>query len=251
MRYRNVAILTAILVVPIGEVAADGAGEDASLREQWRSKRVFDDWVEQMEELDRRVQAGEGKKALKTADRLAKEIIKLVKSGDAGQLLGGLSVLRALAAYNAGDQRLALWHWHIGVQISPEFSGYNLDRYGEAGSFLKGHPFQGPPLGEKFPEPKGELTPPKRKKAPRPKFPLGKLVALNEPVAVVVQVTIDKEGRVNHPVILKAEGELILVLASLESFWRWEFEPAKLDGEPVDAYYQLTINFTRRRGYPG
>ncbi|MCP3998882.1 MAG: hypothetical protein GY722_28025 [bacterium] len=53
-------------------------------------------------------------------------------------------------------------------------------------------------------------------------------------------------GTPTHPVILKAEGELTLVLTSLEAFWRWKFEPAKLDGEPVDVYYNLTINFKLR-----
>jgi protein TonB len=64
---------------------------------------------------------------------------------------------------------------------------------------------------------------------------------------VVVHAIIDKSGRVRDPLILRSEGELTMVLAALETMQKWEFEPAKINGEPVESYYNLTINFRLQR----
>lgn len=252
MEFKATGILIAIFLLAFAcsstGVAATGPDDKAGpKRQQGARNPVVEAWVERMREIELRAQKGEGKKALRAADRLAAEIVYRVESGDASRLLGTLNVLRAVAAYNAGDERLALWHWHIALQMFPKFSEFRHDIYGEAGRFLEEHP-----LRRKFPPQMpneddvpivGNVTPPRKKKAPKPKFPQGKRHALKEHVAVVVQAVIDKEGRVTRPVILKAEGEFTLVCASLEALWRWEFEPARIGGEPIDVYYNLTINF--------
>lgn len=60
---------------------------------------------------------------------------------------------------------------------------------------------------------------------------------------VVVQTVITREG---VPVCLKVLDGLPngLVPSVLETLESWRFEPATLDGRPVDVYFNLTIHFT-------
>jgi TonB family protein len=59
---------------------------------------------------------------------------------------------------------------------------------------------------------------------------------------VVLQVTIDAEGRVvNVRPLQELDGGL--TEAAMAAAADWKFEPATLDGRPVSVYYNLTVNF--------
>jgi protein TonB len=60
---------------------------------------------------------------------------------------------------------------------------------------------------------------------------------------VIVQATINRTGQVVDAKVLKGLP-MGLDQAALEAIRQWEFEPATLNGKPVDVYYNLTVNFT-------
>jgi len=61
---------------------------------------------------------------------------------------------------------------------------------------------------------------------------------------VIVQTVIGKDGRVHDAKVLKGLPKG-LSESAVEAIRQWEFEPARNeDGQPVEVYYNLTINFT-------
>jgi len=60
---------------------------------------------------------------------------------------------------------------------------------------------------------------------------------------IVIRAIIDKEGRVVCPEILQGLP-YGLNSAALDAILDWRFEPATLDGEPVQVYYNLTVSFS-------
>jgi TonB family protein len=59
---------------------------------------------------------------------------------------------------------------------------------------------------------------------------------------VVLEIVIDREGCVRNPRVLKGKpyGLNESALASVKS---WSFQPATIDGKPVEIYYQIVVNF--------
>jgi len=62
-------------------------------------------------------------------------------------------------------------------------------------------------------------------------------------INVVVQVTVDVDGHVRHPVVLKSEPGLTLDYKVLEAVRHWEYEPATRNGEPVAVYFTIRATF--------
>jgi TonB family protein len=82
---------------------------------------------------------------------------------------------------------------------------------------------------------------PQRIAGPPPQYTAEARTALTEG-AVVVESTIDREGCVRHPKVLK-ELPNGLTTAALEAIRLWVFSPAVQNGKPVPALYTLTVNF--------
>jgi protein TonB len=59
---------------------------------------------------------------------------------------------------------------------------------------------------------------------------------------VIVQAIIDKTGTVTHVKVLKTLP-MGLEEEAVKAIKRWKFDPATLNGKPVDVYYNLTVNF--------
>lgn len=226
----------------------------AQEKKKKRTNPVVRRWQEEILAIEKLILQNQAREALQRGNRLAREMLRLIKSGDGvGRALGSVNTLRAIAATMTGDERLGLWHWHIAVQMFPELKKRDISYFGEAGRFLMNHP---PRTDLRQPSPQapnpvslgtGKVTKPKKKHAPAPKYPPGKRGSDDSSVMVIVQAIIDKSGKVRDPIILKSQGEFTMVCAALEALWRWEFEPATLDGEPIEVFYNLTFNF--RSGY--
>jgi periplasmic protein TonB len=60
---------------------------------------------------------------------------------------------------------------------------------------------------------------------------------------VIVQAIINKQGNVTDVKVLKGLP-MGLDQAAVDAIRKWKFEPATLNGKPVDVYYNLTVNFT-------
>lgn len=59
---------------------------------------------------------------------------------------------------------------------------------------------------------------------------------------VILEAIIDKNGEVQNLKVLKGLP-MGLDQAALDAVSRWRFQPATLNGKPVDVYYNLTVNF--------
>jgi TonB family protein len=102
------------------------------------------------------------------------------------------------------------------------------------------------------PEPQGPLvwdplrmTAPVKVSAPIPVYPPLALEAAYESV-VILECIIDTRGEVRVARVLRGGG-LGLTEASVAAVEQWRFEPATLDGKPVDVIYVLTVRFNPRR----
>lgn len=90
----------------------------------------------------------------------------------------------------------------------------------------------------------GAIVPPEAVFAPRPEYPEAAR-RVGRAATVVLQATIDTEGRVTDLEILRG-APLGMTESALAAVRRWRFRPATLKGSPVAVYYQLTVRFTTR-----
>jgi TonB family protein len=87
----------------------------------------------------------------------------------------------------------------------------------------------------------------------QPQVKLGKLIHKVAPAyppaarmqhihgTVRVRVLIDKEGKVTQ--LEPVSGPQELIPAALDAVRQWRYEPALLDGKPVDIHTEITVNF--------
>lgn len=153
---------------------------------------------------------------------------------------------RGLAEAGAGDREAALRYWHVALSLDPGVADLNFQPFGEPGEFLKAHPLGPPPLGIDVCSDRAEpapcslggrvFEPPNVTKRPRPEYPEGARL-FRETGALIVSVVVAADGSVGRPWIVQPLAAPTLSYAALEAVRQWGFEPAKLDGEPVDAFY--------------
>jgi TonB family protein len=74
----------------------------------------------------------------------------------------------------------------------------------------------------------------------QPKYPRAAMSAHTEG-SVQIEATVNKEGFVKHPRVLK--GDPILARAALDAVSQWRYKPYYLDGAPVEIQTQITVNF--------
>lgn len=87
----------------------------------------------------------------------------------------------------------------------------------------------------------GDVTKPEKITAPQPQYTEIARKARVQGV-VIVQAIIDKGGNVTNVKVLKGLP-MGLSEQAVDAIKKWKFEPATLNGKPVDVYYNLTVNF--------
>lgn len=55
---------------------------------------------------------------------------------------------------------------------------------------------------------------------------------------------IDEQGRPRRPEVVSFE-DAVLEFSALEALRKWRFEPARLQGQAVKAYYDLTVDYRK------
>ncbi|HEX2164091.1 MAG TPA: energy transducer TonB [Thermoanaerobaculia bacterium] len=88
----------------------------------------------------------------------------------------------------------------------------------------------------------GDVKAPVKVSAPQPQYTEIARKARIQGV-VIVQAIINKQGDVTDVKVLKGLP-MGLDEAAVDAIRKWKFEPATLNGKPVDVYYNLTVNFT-------
>ncbi len=87
----------------------------------------------------------------------------------------------------------------------------------------------------------GDVKPPTKLQAPQPQYTEIARKARVQGV-VIVQAIIDKQGNVTNVKVLKGLS-MGLDDEAVKAIKKWKFEPATLNGKPVDVFYNLTVNF--------
>lgn len=209
---------------------------------------TIEEWAKEMHRIDGLARNGKYRKAETLLGRLSMDVIgRLSHGGEA--FLGHLCALQALAQAGQGNEREAAWDWQVALQLFPDLQQFGLDTYGEAGAFLA--TVESPPSSEAeardvveekgSEEVEGEILPPRKISTPYPAFPMK--VHTQGPVTVILSMVIREDGRVTEPKVLDSSGDPLAVFSGLMTIRDWRFRPARLDGEPVDAVYNLQLNF--------
>lgn len=199
--------------------------------------------------------AGDYAKARRITVRVTDQMVDEMGPGEVAEKAFGLVLtLRALAEAGLGNDDDAIWYWQIALNLFPELGEQDFERFGAPGELLRAHPLPArSPAEEDDPDDRElcepdcdeRLIPPKVRKKPKPRYPLGAR-HFHEQGALVVAVVIGKDGSVSEPRILEPLPSPTMSFAVLEAVRQWEFEPARLDGKVVAAYYHLTTNFKLR-----
>lgn len=234
-----VAILSGLLALPQGPALAAAKPK--------ATNPYSDRWANLTREIDEHLSRGEWEEGRRQAEKLLERMVQSIVSGeDVGAALATVLTYLALAEAGGGDRRAALWDWHTAQQLFPEVTRFDLSKFGDAvkvlaeSSLCKPEEIRAVRVGA-VDDPQA-LTPPVKLKAPLPRYPEAKRQHRTQ-VIVFVQAIVSTEGSVECPTILESKGELTMVLAALQAFKRWRFKPAIYQGEPVPAFYTLTVNF--------
>jgi len=198
------------------------------------------EWSARMAKTATLLEAKDYATALRLADQSISEMVEHLGPGDgATKWFGVMLVHKALALTGLGNTNDALWYWHEVLSMYPKFSESDLSSFGEAGAFLKANIT--PPTAVPFThDPAQSFTPPRPIRRVKPEFPRG-AADFSIEGTLIVEVVLGKDGHAKSPRIVQALEAPTLSYAALEAVKRWEFEPAKVAGVPVEVLYDATI----------
>ncbi|MDX1644740.1 MAG: energy transducer TonB [Thermoanaerobaculia bacterium] len=197
----------------------------------------------------RHLEGGRWKKAEKAAAQAADEAARtLWARAEAASLLAELALYRAVAEINLGREREAIWHWQTSLGLWPAIAERPLEGWGEAARLAQ-HPLRR--AGEMPPgiSPVDDLDLLRLEPA---ELDYGDGPTVDNPTAarrgphgeIRVEMVVDRDGMLGSPRVLSEAAHPVLVYAMLD--WLGELppaEPARLDGEPVDALLTVAIDF--------
>jgi len=201
------------------------------------------DWKSDLIQSTKLLQAGEYEKALKIDDRVIDQMVSWLGGGSAETSSFALVLShKALALAGLGHNDDAIWYWHEALSLHPSYGTADLTSFGAPGVFLKAHPIEpidAPRTGE------GHIKAPIITKRVEPKYPEG-VRALRGSGIVIVETLIGKDGNIHDARVLKSADAPALAHCALEALRHWRFDPATLDGQPVDVIFNLTVRFHLR-----
>lgn len=223
-------------------------------------------WRESLERADTLIQKGRYQQAERLTRKLAQGISDTAGTGSFVQaILGEATALRALAMVGMGEDDHGIWLWHTAHSIYPDLRSLDLAPYGSPGQVLAQNPLVHLEGFVRVPERRSDTehvfsfscpdgapplkcsngSPPQVLQRKRIKFPRGTL-SLRTTGSVRVRVIISPDGQPHSPIIVGQPPAPSMAYAVLKAIREWDYRPAIHDGEPVSAYYHLTVNFKLR-----
>lgn len=212
-------------------------------------------WWDEVKRIDRMLESGSWKRALRVLDRQVPEILRLSWSEpDLDRVLGRLALQRAIANANLGNENDALWYWHTAQNLDKSIADTDLAPYGKAAALFASHPLRQPgavPAGrdvKRSPFFASGVTPPRAQARDDVPTVLENTAARDQYVAPVrVEVIIDAQGRLQQPVVeAPAIHHPAVLYGTLETIRSWSYDPATQDGKPVDCLYEVEMDLSRR-----
>ncbi len=91
----------------------------------------------------------------------------------------------------------------------------------------------------------GQITTPALVKRIRPQYPQI-AIAAKMTGTVVLELTVDQTGRVQHVDVLRSQG--LLDQAAVDAVRQWRYSPLVLNGQPTPFVVTVTMNFSLRNG---
>jgi len=208
------------------------------------------EWTPEVAKVDDLLRKGKWKLGRKQAEKVVEELLSKSWYG-AGlrESLTDLAVLLAVAEANLDRKDDALWHWYMAQNLDRRVWNRDLTPYGKAAKLLLEFP-----LRRRGEVPAGfevrsltlysDVERPEAKKSPQKEI-LNNTAAVRErPGNLHVELVVDKEGRIHHPVLASDHLHPIIVYAVLDWLHTFPpFEPARIDGEPADFIEEVTVRF--------
>lgn len=201
-------------------------------------------WTKRLEEADRNVRSGNGKKAVKITKLVARDMMDKILFGEsAGQWLGTACLLRALGHAQQSDAGQAIWYWHVAQQLLPAVTGYDLSPYGSAGELLQANPLR-PEAFETLSRTTAgsqlEIVPPKEVFAPTATYPRAQRDARVKPY-VQIECRVDEDGTLSHPLVVGEERRVPFMFTALDQLRSWKVKPATKNGQAQAVLHEFSI----------
>lgn len=209
---------------------------------------VSEGWQRKTRESIQLLKRGDYKASLKLSQAVIRDMADRLGPGDRETQSFGIALThKALALAGLGRKDEALWEWHVALNLYPGLAKADLAPFGAPGEFLLANtelrkPTEIPRVRHPAPP---NMTPPAATKRVEPAYPRGARYFAVSGITIV-ELLIDREGRVSSPVVLKALPAPTITYAALDALRRWRFEPGKIDGQPTDVVFNVTFNYKLR-----
>ena len=203
------------------------------------SARAQVDWGRSFTESALALSSGQSMKAYVIDDRVLDDMVKRLGT-DEPSLFTTFLVHKAAALAGLGREEEARWYWDYAQFLIPDIAeSTDIVALGRSVEILKG---MAPRTLTDMKRVGGAVKPPVTIKRIEPRYP-EKARLLRITGIVILECTIDKSGVVRDGRVLKGLPVPTMAYAALEAVRHWTFQPATVDGEPVNVFFNLTINF--------
>jgi hypothetical protein len=203
-------------------------------------------WNRRIGETVAALKVNDAKKALETIDGVLDDMAEKANPGKSADKGFGMSLmLRAVAHSALGDERAAIWDWHLAQQIDPALESWDLREFGAAGETLDRHRLARDPVpavkteeeilatGGKKPEIVKRGHPTYGERA-RKRGWQGK---------IRIDVVVDVEGIPTYPRVQGDTEDAAMVYETSEFVRALIFKPFLVDGVPTPFRYTLNSSF--------
>ncbi len=203
-------------------------------------------WSKKVERAEHHLREREWDAAYKKTQRLSRDLLRHASGGTGlEEFLARIFVIQAIAEAGRRNERLALWNWQAALALHPRLQEQEPgeDEYGGNAELFRDLKARVPPDDALVPSPSSEnVLPPRELSWPRPKklFPRGRR---SRRPSVRVEMIVTREGKPTWPRVVRGFEDPMAVFSALLVLREWTFEPATLDGEPVDAIHYQGLEF--------